>query len=80
MGVVGIHIHGLENAEGKVSQKGSNPLASIDYGNTAKKLSAIVNCYDPKGNNSQKRYEVLASLTVASIRGRLCSAIGYIRF
>ena len=36
MGVVGIHIHGLKNKDGKVSTKGKNPFASIGYGKTGK--------------------------------------------
>lgn len=57
MGVVGIHIHGLKNAEGYVSSKGSNPFDYISYGDAGKKLSAIVRCYDPAGSNSKERYE-----------------------
>ena len=57
MGVVGIHIHGLKNSDGKVSTKGSNPFASIGYGKTGKMLSTIVKCYDPAGSNSQERYD-----------------------
>ncbi len=56
MGVVGIHIHGLKNSDGKVSTKGKNPFASIGYGSTGKKLSSIVKCYVPAGSNSQERY------------------------
>jgi len=56
MGVVGICIHGLKNSEGYISTKGSNPFGSINYGNTGKKLSSIVNCYDPSGSNSKERY------------------------
>ena len=56
MGVVGIHIHGLKNAEGRVSTKGTNPFASITHGKTGKKLSSIVKCYNPTGSNSQERY------------------------
>ena len=56
MGVVGIHIHGLKNADGRVSAKGANPFNSINYGNTGKKLSSIVKCYNPAGSNSQERY------------------------
>ena len=57
MGVVGVHIHGLKNSDGKVSAKGVNPFASIGYGNTGKKLSSIVKCYNPAGSNSQERYD-----------------------
>ena len=56
MGVVGIHIHGLKNADGKVSTKGANPFDSIKYGDTGKKLSSIVKCYNPAGRNSKERY------------------------
>ncbi|MDH4182717.1 MAG: TIR domain-containing protein [Nitrospinota bacterium] len=56
-GVVGIHIHGLKDSDGKVSTKGNNPFDSIGYGNSEKKLSSIVKCYDPKGSNSQERYD-----------------------
>ena len=40
-GVVGIHIHGLKNAEGKVSAKGENPFTYISYGDSGKKLSSM---------------------------------------
>ena len=56
MGVVGIHIHGLKNADGRVSTKGANPFASITHSKTGKKLSLIVKCYNPAGSNSQERY------------------------
>lgn len=57
MGVVGIHIHGLKNVAGKISTKGGNPFDAIRYGNSGKKLSSIVKCYNPAGSNSQKRYD-----------------------
>ena len=57
MGVVGIYIHGLKNADGRVSTKGANPFDSIKYGNTGKKLSSIVKCYNPSGSNSKERYD-----------------------
>ena len=56
MGVVGINIHGLKNFEGEVSTKGANPFDSINYGDTGKKLSSIVKCYNPTGSNSKDRY------------------------
>ena len=56
-GVVGIHIYGLKNRDGKISQKGMNPFDDIGYGNTGKKLSSIVKCYDPTGRNSRERYD-----------------------
>jgi len=60
MGVVGIHIHGLKNTDGNVSKKGDNPFDYIGYGNTGKKLSSIVKCYNPAGSNSKERYAWIA--------------------
>ena len=57
MGVVGIHIHGLVNANGNVSSKGSNPFNNIKYGDSGKKLSSIVKCYNPAGSDSRERYD-----------------------
>ena len=57
MGVVGIHVHGLKNSEGRTSTKGDNPFDYIGYGNTGRKLSSIVKCYNPSGSNSQDRYD-----------------------
>lgn len=57
MGVVGIHIHGLKNSDGKISTKGKNPFNFINYDNSGKKLSSIVKCYNPSGSNSQERYD-----------------------
>ena len=57
MSVVGIHIYGLKNLEGKTARKGSNPFAHINYGSIGKKLSSIVKCYTPSGSNSQERLD-----------------------
>jgi MTH538 TIR-like domain (DUF1863) len=56
MGVVGIHIHGLKDSDGKTATLGSNPFDYITYGNAGKKLSSIVKCYNPGGVDSQERY------------------------
>ncbi len=56
MGVVGIRIYGLKNLQGYVSARGKNPFQFIGYGDTGKKLSSIVKCYDPAGSNSKERY------------------------
>lgn len=61
LGVVGIHIHGLKNFSGEISIKGSNPFDFIGVGNTGKKLSAIVKCYDPAGSTSKERYDWIAT-------------------
>ena len=55
-GVAGVCIHGLENAAGLISAKGSNPFYYITHNPTGQRLSAIVKCYDPPGRNSKERY------------------------
>jgi len=57
MGVVGIYIHGLKNLDGKISAKGDNPFDYITHGPTKKKLSSIVKCYNPAGEDSKERYD-----------------------
>ena len=56
-GVVGIYVHGLKDSGGNTSSKGSNPFDYISYGNTGKKLSSIVKCYNPTGTTSQEKYD-----------------------
>lgn len=60
MGVVGIRIHGLKNTDGDIANMGKNPFDYIGYGNTGKKLSSIVECYNPAGSNSKERYAWIA--------------------
>jgi hypothetical protein len=60
MGVVGIHIYGLKNEGGYVSQKGENPFHYILQGPAGGKLSEIVACYDPPGANSKERLDWIA--------------------
>lgn len=55
-GVVGIYIHGLRNKEKRISSKGKNPFDFITHGNSRKKLSSIVKCYNPSGTSSRERY------------------------
>lgn len=57
LGVVGIHIHGLKNHAQQTANMGANPFELIGYGDTGKKLSSIVKCYNPKGANSQEKYD-----------------------
>jgi len=68
MGVVGIHIHGLKNLDGKIATKGNNPFSTINYDSDGTKLSSIVNCYNPSGSNSKERY--------AWIKKYLADAVG----
>ena len=67
MGVVGIYIHGLKNLDGELATKGNNPFDSIKHGDSGKKLSSIVRCYNPAGSDSKERY--------AWIREHLANAV-----
>lgn len=55
-GVVGVHVHNLEDSDEEQSTKGSNPFASIKYGDSGKMLSSIVKAYDPPYSNSKSVY------------------------
>ena len=57
MGVVGIHVHGLKNLDGKTATKGDNPFDGITHGDSGKELSTIVKCYTPSGSDSKERYD-----------------------
>ncbi|MDL1976365.1 MAG: TIR domain-containing protein [Deltaproteobacteria bacterium] len=56
MGVVGIRIHGLKNTDGYIAKMGNNPFDYITIGDSEKKLSTVVKCYNPAGTNSKERY------------------------
>lgn len=55
MGVVGIHIHGIEDRQDQTSTKGQIPFEFLSFRN-GKKLSDFVKCYDPAGKNSKEVY------------------------
>ena len=59
MGVVGIHIHGLKDENGRTSPKGGNPFDSIQF--NGGKLSSIVKCYDPAGRTSKEKYDWIST-------------------
>lgn len=56
MGVAGIYIHGLKNSQGYITEKGVNPFDSITF-KDGKKMSEVVKCYNPTGNDSKERYD-----------------------
>jgi hypothetical protein len=56
-GIVGIHIHGLEDADGKQTTKGSNPFYNILIGDKKERLSKYVTCYDPPYKLSKNVYK-----------------------
>ena len=57
LGAVGIY----KNLQGETSAKGNNPFDFIGYGNTGKKLSSIVKCYNPGGATSKERYDWIST-------------------
>lgn len=56
MGVAGIYVHGLKDRGGYISGKGHNPFDYISF-EDGQKLSTVAKCYDPRGRNSQERYD-----------------------
>ncbi len=60
-GVVGIRIDRLLDSSGLSSISGINPFDKINYGNTGRKLSSVVNLVTPSGADSKAVY--------ASIKG-----------
>lgn len=56
-GVVGIYVHNLQDSNENQSTKGSNPFASIKYGDSGKMLSSIVKAYDPPYSTSKHVYD-----------------------
>jgi hypothetical protein len=56
-GVLGVYIHDLKDLSGSQSSKGANPFASIDVGASKKKMSTIVNAYDPPYSTSTYVYD-----------------------
>lgn len=56
LGVVGIRIHGLKDANKRTSYRGDNPFDCLTFEDSSKKLSEVVKCYDPHGNYSNERY------------------------
>ena len=61
MGVVGIHIHKIDDRNNKQSTKGGNPLDHVTFTKTKKKLSTIAKVYDPPGANSAQVYGNIAA-------------------
>jgi len=60
MGVLGIHIHNIENSKGEQCSKGSNPFEHVTHGLSGKKLSSIVMTYDPPRSTSSAVYNFIA--------------------
>ena len=59
MGVFGINIHNLKNSAGKQSSKGANPFYNITVGSDKKRMSTIVETYDPPYSTSTYVYDCI---------------------
>ena len=55
-GVVGIRIHNLKNASGYTGTSGANPFDKLTMKKDDKKMSSIVNLYNPSGVTSTDVY------------------------
>jgi len=66
MGVVGIYIHGLKNSKGYIASPGRNPFDDVIIGER-KKLSSIIHCYNPDGQNSKERYAWISKYLEAAV-------------
>src|SRR5581483_4358562 len=58
-GVVGVHIHNLEDQNGKQDTKGGNPFDSITVCQGKKDLSSVVKAYNPPYTSSKYVYDYI---------------------
>lgn len=56
-GLVGIYIHGLQDAAKEQTTKGSNPFATFTLNSGKERLSSYVKDYDPPFTTSTKVYD-----------------------
>ncbi|HOF68087.1 MAG TPA: TIR domain-containing protein [Ruminococcus sp.] len=59
-GIVGIYIHGLKDADGNQTTKGSNPFYNR-FTSDGKRLSGFVTCYDPPHSSSIYVYDDISN-------------------
>lgn len=59
-GVLGIYIHNLTDRNEKQSKKGRNPFDDVTVGQDERKLSSIVNAYDPTRLTSPSVYHYIS--------------------
>ena len=57
-GIVGVHIHNLENSEGEKATKGTNPFYNRSVNGS--RMSTIVKTYDPPYSTSRNVYNHIA--------------------
>ena len=65
-GVVGLHIHGLEDRSGKSALKGYNPLDYVTF-EDGRKLSTVAKTYDPGGFNGKEVYNWISKYLQAAV-------------
>lgn len=58
-GVVGIHIHNLKDILGNKSRKGKNPFDYLTMKRDDRKLSSIIEAYDPPYTTSKYVYDYI---------------------
>ena len=58
-GVVGICVHNLKDRNGTHANKGPNPFDQLTLNNGRKRLSSLVNLYDPNGWASTDVYALI---------------------
>lgn len=59
-GIVGIHVHNLEDKDGNQTDKGSNPFYTI-YLNNGERLSEYVECFESGYKSSKYVYSDIAN-------------------
>ena len=60
MGVVGLFIHGLKNARGSFSAKGTNPFDHVTFEENGATLSSVAKCYDPTAKDQKTSFDWIA--------------------
>ena len=60
LGVVGIHIHNLENSQQQQSSKGNNPLYYVTFKGSGNRLSTVAKTYDPPRTTGPGVYSYIA--------------------
>ena len=59
-GVLGIHIHNVEDSRGNQAGKGANPFSHFTLDEGKKRLTSVVKCYDPPRTTSSGCYNYIA--------------------
>jgi Thoeris protein ThsB, TIR-like domain len=72
-GVLGIYVHNLKDVTGAQSLKGSNPFDYITLGDRGRRLSSVVQAYDPPYVTSTDVYGYIANNIEAWIDAAISS-------